>query len=558
MKKLIAASLLLLASSCTFFINNFDDKDYEVLNMNENSLSLVFSHNIHGETHPCGCRQFPLGGLPQVNGVIHEIKKTGDVVMIDTGDMLFASPEIPKSMTKSLTHAARGTIEGMTKIGLNYFLPGEQDLTLGWNLLKDFRSKYDFHFLISNLKDPKKIKHKRWTMIEKGPHQIYLIGMTDPEVFTNQLRYDFEQPAIAMPKILEELKKNGYDSKNPFHRLILLSHAGMDNDEALAKKFPMIDWIIGSHSQSFTRFPREEGKTKIVQVLSQNHYLGEIKINLTKSKDKDTFALHETRDEKRKLVSPNPLEEFVATHKSQMTKIQEEEQGMLMVNPNPNIKMMTTTSCLDCHEDQAKHWQQTAHSMAYQTLLNLGEENNLQCVKCHSVGLGSPNGFSRTSDLTVHHESLTDLSYAESRNQTKESLAAKKNKILMESKKKYWNEVREAFSGIKSVRKLSKVELQKHSQKWLDIDEKYKVTHNFANVQCMNCHNIHFDHPFTKTPQVSKQKQFEEMRKRCISCHDPDQSPQWYKKTAKGLPGDLDETKLIENIRKISCPKYEE
>ena len=64
-----------LLSSCSFIIEKFiNDESYDVVGLKKKKLSIVFSHNVHGETHPCGCRHFPLGGLPQVAGQIKSIK----------------------------------------------------------------------------------------------------------------------------------------------------------------------------------------------------------------------------------------------------------------------------------------------------------------------------------------------------------------------------------------------------------------------------------------------------------------------------------------------------
>ena len=84
-------------------------------------------------------------------------------------------------------------------------------------------------------------------------------------------------------------------------------------------------------------------------------------------------------------------------------------------------------------------------------------------------------------------------------------------------------------------------------------DSKYKVTHNYMNVQCMNCHDKHVDHPFEnhKMELTDAQKK-EAMQDKCLSCHDPDQSPEWY---SQGGKGNVDYAKLDEMMKKVACPK---
>jgi hypothetical protein len=50
-------------------------------------------------------------------------------------------------------------------------------------------------------------------------------------------------------------------------------------------------------------------------------------------------------------------------------------------------------ACADCHEDTVNEWVQTPHSHAFETLKAIGQQNNSQCLVCHTVGFGTPLGF---------------------------------------------------------------------------------------------------------------------------------------------------------------------
>lgn len=71
-------------------------------------------------------------------------------------------------------------------------------------------------------------------------------------------------------------------------------------------------------------------------------------------------------------------------------------------NPNPNGEIgqlfrsgeyVGVSTCMTCHQDTHTTWQQTAHSRALQTLVNIGQGDNTYCLRCHTVGLGQPTGF---------------------------------------------------------------------------------------------------------------------------------------------------------------------
>lgn len=520
--------LLLILSSCSYFISKIDEGDNAKKSSGPKNLALVFSHNISGETHPCGCRNFPLGGLPQVAGLFNSLSQDSEVFYVDTGDTFFPSSVIPASMKDSLSFAANNLALGLDQVGLKYFVPGDQDFALGLDFLKKMADQRKFEFLISNLADESLIKHKKFAVIEREKSKIFLVGFVAPDVFNDKTAELFTDPSTALPQIIDELKAAGYNSSSNFHRLVVLSHAGFDPDETLAKKYPFIDWIIGAHSQSFLRYSRDVENVKIVQTLSKNHYIGNINIDTLAKKQSDTYVLHEIRDELEQKLAPNPLRKFIDDHKTKMSELQIAEQshmGMGVTNA-PLKKFKTAASCIECHKPQGDFWQGTPHSIAYTTLINAREQNNLQCVQCHSLGLGDPKGFSNVKTMVSF-----------------------KNKPMLE----YWKQVEAMGSDVKSVRAMNSKDIKKISNQWMALDKKSGVKNNFANVQCMNCHSQHDEHPFNVDQPLAPEHKSSQMRNKCLTCHTNDQSPEWYDQGKKSL----NEKLVAAKIKKVSCPLNE-
>jgi peroxiredoxin len=52
-----------------------------------------------------------------------------------------------------------------------------------------------------------------------------------------------------------------------------------------------------------------------------------------------------------------------------------------------------SAACQSCHVDEHASWSQHPHARAFATLAAKGEEQNPDCVRCHSTGLGKPGGF---------------------------------------------------------------------------------------------------------------------------------------------------------------------
>jgi hypothetical protein len=542
---LIAAVLIFSVSSCRFIIGRMEeDSGAIVTGVKSDTLTIAFSGNINGETHPCGCRHFPLGGLPQVAGQLHELAQKGQVVYVDAGDTFFPSSVIPSTITDSLSFAASNLAKGLDQLGLKLHVPGDQDFARGPDFYKDIIKGKKFVPLLSNLKDPASMPHRDHAVIEEGPHKIFLLGVIDPLIVPDSARALFTTPVDGIKKAINTIKKLGYDPANILHRLVLISHSGYEYDEYIAQQFPDFDWILGAHSQKFTQHPLEVGKTKIVQVLSRNHYLGLIKIDLKGDRSKDSYEIAEMREEMQDKLKPNPFTGFIADHKAQMAKIQQEEQSRFEIKLDPSVRMNTSARCLECHTDQGKHWERTPHSLAFVTLLNANEANNLSCVKCHSVGLDQPMGFDRSSDM-IH---FSPEKWREGNDQDQ----ARLDKL----REAYMGDVKKAFGQVKSVRALSANELEKKSKQWLALDQKHGVTYNFMNVQCLNCHAQDQDHPFEQNPtKISRDERRAKIKDRCMECHDSDQSPEWYLKGPNGLPGAIDEVYIQKKIKEVGCPK---
>ena len=56
-----------------------------------------------------------------------------------------------------------------------------------------------------------------------------------------------------------------------------------------------------------------------------------------------------------------------------------------------------SSKCKKCHIKQYKSWQKTAHATNFEILTMMGQDQNPECVKCHSTGFGEPGGFVDTA-----------------------------------------------------------------------------------------------------------------------------------------------------------------
>lgn len=61
-------------------------------------------------------------------------------------------------------------------------------------------------------------------------------------------------------------------------------------------------------------------------------------------------------------------------------------------------------SCTDCHADQAEFWAKTVHATAWKTLVDRGQQFDLDCIGCHITGWDKPGGAN-----LAHNDKLRDV-----------------------------------------------------------------------------------------------------------------------------------------------------
>jgi hypothetical protein len=60
--------------------------------------------------------------------------------------------------------------------------------------------------------------------------------------------------------------------------------------------------------------------------------------------------------------------------------------------PEGQATFVGNEACEDCHDEAVKFWSQTRHAGAWETLVQRGQQLDLECIGCHVTGWGGPGG----------------------------------------------------------------------------------------------------------------------------------------------------------------------
>jgi 2',3'-cyclic-nucleotide 2'-phosphodiesterase (5'-nucleotidase family) len=373
----VAATLLL----CGFSIDTSRASD-------SSQITIAYSSNVLGYYEPCGCLETgeQLGGLHKKAPYISQYRKDhGDVVIVDSGDLLNEDEEIPENVRNSAKLKADLIARIYNAIGIDAISPGERDLALGLDFLKELEKKYSFPFISANLvnKNGQPI-FKRYIIKRVNGKNVGVFGIIgDTSEMANKVgeitngAAIIKDPLQAAESIVKELAgKVDY--------LVALTHQGTNRDWVIARRIQGIDLVVGGHDKQSTKEPNVAEKTLIVQAGEKAQYLGMLQVSMDGSKTAHNtlmpFGDNMASDPKIKQMI-NDYNDKVADMYSGPSK------------PAATIALRLE-ACASCHADQVKAWKITDHAKASDTLVKKSKQFDPDCLACHTTRFEQPAGFS--------------------------------------------------------------------------------------------------------------------------------------------------------------------
>ncbi len=498
------------------------------------AVQLIHSNDVFGEIEPCGCRNNPLGGMARKG---NWLKKMGDdpIIQVDAGDLLFSSEVLPDLLFKQSELQAGYLLRSMDELGHDAVVPGEKDFALGVKTFDVLRKKSRIHFLAANLTHKGKIYLEKSLILTRNgadgkPLKVAVIGIVGEGLaYPKELKIT---PSVAAARREVQAVRAKVDL------VVLLTHQGFEKDKALAAAVPGIDIIVGGHSQSFLQEPFKQGKTTIYQSSFRNQYVGAIPLQKPfTGEGYKLVGLDPGFDSPAE--TPSKLDELTREFKKSIAELNSKEEELrahAFVPRDSATKYHTFPKCAECHLKQFDFWRKTQHTLALTTLVDKEQEKNKECLTCHTVGLGDPQGFS----AVAHFAEFRKLAET-----TKEDEEAQFNRREAPIEPLPTADFAKYLKSIHSARSIeSEVKLVQKDPQGQSIRRTLSsLTRAWSPVQCENCHRPGQDHPFggtySKTVETST----------CLKCHTAERAPQWY--TKAGL---LDDDKVKAKRALVSCP----
>lgn len=357
----------------------------------EPQLVLFVTGQQQGYIEPCGCTGLAnqKGGLARRHTLLTDLreKRGWNVVPVDVGSQ-------SKRFGRQPEIKFQRTAEALRTMGYQAVTLGADDLRLTAGELTAATNPDDKPsiFVSANVAVLARDLQPTHVVVEAGGKKIGITGVLgdshEQKLAGDELVH--EPVAAALQKASDELKAKECDV------YILLCHASLEETKKIAAAAPLFDLVVtaggvGEPTLELEAIPGS--KAKLVQVGTKGMYAGVIGVFATdKPDDKNRFRYERVPLDARWKDSPAMLQ-VLADYQQQLEQLGLEELG-LKPQPHPSgRKFVSTEKCGECHTKAYAAWQETAHAHATDSLVKPPNERadiarhfDPECLSCHVTG----------------------------------------------------------------------------------------------------------------------------------------------------------------------------
>lgn len=365
------------------------------------ALTIYYTCDTRGHIEPCGCTSGMAGGIARRKTYILS-QRAEHALIVDAGDVT-AGPREWELF--ELEHI----LKGYEQVGYHAVNAGHREASIGLQGLLDIKSRYG-KFVSANLIDETgKPVFAPYALVEfPGQYTVAVIGVMDDALPTNEIGKGLKliPPHDAIAKYLPEMKDKS-------DMIVLLIFADEEKMKAVAERFYEIFVIVGGKVRQPSATPLVVNKSIVTFITDKGKSVG--KLDLALGRDKKYSHTNDIVMLNDGVVKDDPaivsmIEEYKVKLKAKDFQPHKDDEEGLSAISSPRSKDANTyagaESCKSCHREAFEIWGNSRHAHAFQTLVGRNYETNPRCLKCHTVGYMSSDGY-LNQKLTPH---LKDVS----------------------------------------------------------------------------------------------------------------------------------------------------
>ena len=312
----------------------------------------------------------------------------GQVLLVDNG-YFFADDDLHKDVSWFMMDAM--AVLGTDAVGMS-----EKELRFGLGYLRAQLKRTRLPMVCANLLEHKTGKTVLPPFLVKqvGSVKVGVFGLMSATVDLGPSRDSLrvEEPVAAARRTVTALRKKGATV------VVLLSQLGKVESEDLVTAVEGIDALIVGHGAPLLQKGRLIKTTVACYGGEQGQYMGRTLLTLDAKRrmasgESEAFMLGpEVPDHKEmaKLVRA-----FTDTFNEKLERLRKERaanEAEKAAQGSPE-HYLGGEVCARCHPSEAAQWKTTGHARAWQTLVDVKQDQSRECIGCHVVGYNQPGGF---------------------------------------------------------------------------------------------------------------------------------------------------------------------
>ena len=167
------------------------------------TISIIATANVHGETDPCGWKKKPLGGLARKATIIEQYN-SNDIYIVDAGNLFFKSESLEDGIPREVALINADIIlNSFNEIGCTAFSPGSKDFAAGKGFILSSSKAASFPFISCNIFDSdRKLLFDPYVINNQNGVRVAFIGLTS--IFQSE-GIVVEDPISSLKGILDKV-----------------------------------------------------------------------------------------------------------------------------------------------------------------------------------------------------------------------------------------------------------------------------------------------------------------------------------------------------------------
>jgi hypothetical protein len=285
----------------------------------------------------------------------------------------------------------------MKLLGTDAVGVGERDLRFGLAYYRGQIKRTGLPVTSANLIDKKTGKPAFLPSLVKkvGTTKVGVFALLSQKANLGPARDSLQvlDPAVVAKKTVAELKGKGATV------IVLLSQLGKVESEDLVASVEGISAVIAGRDVPILQKGRMIKNTVACYGGEQGQYLCKTVLALDAQRrpvtgEAETAMLGPEVGEKPDVAKLT--KSFEDAFNERLRKTEAERLAKLQAEAKPATSpehYLGDQVCIRCHPSQGEQWKTTAHSLAWQTLVDAKKDADPECIGCHVVGFRQAGGF---------------------------------------------------------------------------------------------------------------------------------------------------------------------